>query len=293
LNVFHNPLSRADQDFLPSPKQPAAHEPKQRRMMAVALALLVIALGFVLYQDRDFWFPDTQQSDDQLEPAPATAAPQPETKATAEQPAPVAAKTAGPEKKNHSAKSHLKNSSATSTATAASTEVSSASVPPMSATTTRTVLPPLEVEVVAGDNHRTLRPGTNSVHVDLQPGSRPQPAADALTVNGAPMTAAGVTTNAAERVQMSADTAEAVTNPVKPGYPMLARQMKVQGSVILQALIGRDGSIQSLHVLSGPAILANAAEEAVRQWRFKPHYVGSEAVETQAKITVNFTISTN
>jgi len=80
---------------------------------------------------------------------------------------------------------------------------------------------------------------------------------------------------------------------VQPGYPTLARQMKVQGSVVLRAFIGRDGLIQDLHVVSGPPILASAAEEAVKQWHFKPHYVGAEAVETQAKITVNFTISTN
>ena len=92
---------------------------------------------------------------------------------------------------------------------------------------------------------------------------------------------------------MSADTSEIVSRPVSPGYPLLARQMKVQGSVILQALIGRDGLIQDLRVLSGPPILANAAEEAVKQWHFKPHYLGADAVETQAKITVNFTISTN
>jgi protein TonB len=69
--------------------------------------------------------------------------------------------------------------------------------------------------------------------------------------------------------------------------------MKVQGSVILQALIGKDGVIQNLRVVSGPHILAGAAQDAVRQWHFKPHFEGSEAVETQAKITVNFTISTN
>jgi outer membrane biosynthesis protein TonB len=46
-------------------------------------------------------------------------------------------------------------------------------------------------------------------------------------------------------------------------------------------------------LVSGPRILASAAEDAVRQWHFKPHFEGSEAVETQAKITVNFTISTN
>ena len=74
---------------------------------------------------------------------------------------------------------------------------------------------------------------------------------------------------------------------------MLARQMKVQGSVVLQVLIGRDGLIQNLQVVSGPPILASAAREAVRQWHFKPHYEGTESVETQARITVNFTISTN
>ena len=84
-----------------------------------------------------------------------------------------------------------------------------------------------------------------------------------------------------------------MARPVRPNYPLLARQMKVQGSVILQALISKDGNIQTLHVVSGPPILANAALEAVRQWHFKPHYQGTEAVETEAKITVNFTISTN
>jgi periplasmic protein TonB len=98
---------------------------------------------------------------------------------------------------------------------------------------------------------------------------------------------------AADRVDVSPQAASLVTHSVSPSYPLLARQMKVQGSVILNAVIGRDGLIQDLHVVSGPPILAHAAQEAVRQWRFKPHLVGSEPVETQAKISVNFTISTN
>ncbi len=92
---------------------------------------------------------------------------------------------------------------------------------------------------------------------------------------------------------MSGDASSLVAHTVKPGYPLLARQMKVQGSVILQALIGKDGMIQNLQILSGPPILAKAAEDAVRQWHFKPHYEGADAVETRALITVNFTISTN
>ena len=84
-----------------------------------------------------------------------------------------------------------------------------------------------------------------------------------------------------------------MARPVEPDYPLLAKQMKVQGSVVLQALIGKAGTIEDLRVLSGPAILSSAAMEAVKQWRFRPYYVSGEPVETQARITVNFTISTN
>jgi TonB family protein len=156
----------------------------------------------------------------------------------------------------------------------------------------RTVLPPLEVEVVAGDTHRTIRPGSSSVRVDLQPGTPAQPVTDPQPA-GEGETAAHLTSDVAERVEMSANASEIVARPVKPDYPLLARQMRVQGSVILKALIGRDGIIQNLRVVSGPHMLASAAEDAVRQWHFKPHLEGSEAVETEAKITVNFTISTN
>lgn len=283
--------SKVDHPYLGEPEARRTHEPKQQRMMVVALALLIVALGFVIYRDRDFWFPETQEAEDQLEAVPATQAPaQPVANANVELPATVVAKASIPQKRAHNSKPRPKDSSV---APSSAPEAPSASATqPASVNATRTVLPPLEVEVVAGDNHRTVRPGTNSVRVDLQPGSPPQAATDVPDA-GAAMTAASVTSNAAERVQMSADTAEVVTHPVKPGYPLLARQMKVQGSVILQALIGRDGAIQDLHVVSGPTILAGAAQQAVRQWRFKPHYLRDEAVETQAKITVNFTISTN
>ena len=272
------------------PVAPTARNPeerKQRRMMVIALVLLLIALGFVLYRDRDFWFPETQEAEEPQQPqqTPAGAAIPAQTAVAQSEPA--------ARQKSHSSKPKAKAAAPTHPAPAppaaaqpASTEVSGA---PMNAVTTRTVLPPLEVEVVAGDVHRTVHPGTNSVRVDLEPGAPPQQ----LAVPTATARAASVTSSAAERVQMSADTAEVVSRPVKPDYPLLARQMKVQGSVILQALIGRDGLIQDLHVLSGPPILASAAQEAVKQWHFKPHYMGEEAVETQARITVNFTISTN
>jgi protein TonB len=79
---------------------------------------------------------------------------------------------------------------------------------------------------------------------------------------------------------------------VRPEYPLLARQMKVQGAVELHAQIGKDGGVQTLKVVGGPAILADAAREAVKQWRFKPYIQNGQPVETQVPITVNFTIQT-
>ncbi|MGA9979733.1 MAG: TonB family protein [Candidatus Sulfotelmatobacter sp.] len=250
-------------------------DPKQRSLMVAALVLLLAGLGVSLYHYRDFWFPDTEEAESD-QPAVSTPA-----ATLAAQPAPVAAKLTSATKSNHRTKA--------SVGSITKNVVASAPAPSMAtATTTRTVLPPLEVEVVAGDSHRTIRPGNNSLRVDLQPGTPAQADGPA----GAE-TAASVTSNAAERVQISRGTNDVVSRPVRPDYPLLARQMKVQGSVILQALISKDGAIQDLRVVSGPPILAAAAQDAVRQWHFKPHYQGGEAVETQANITVNFTISTN
>jgi TonB family protein len=251
--------------------------------MLVALGMLLVALGFVLYSNRDFWFPDGDEADSD-QPAETTAGANTPAQTT---PVLATAKASTPVSKSK----HPSPNPKTEAGNAAS--AAPAAPAPVSASTSRTVLPPLEVEVVAGDTHKTVHPGSNSVRVDLQPGSPPRPASDSGTPSEASPSAANVTTNASEHVQMSADTADVVSRSVKPGYPLLARQMKVQGSVILQALIGKDGIIQDLRVLSGPPILASAAQAAVRQWHFKPHYQGNDPVETQAKITVNFTISTN
>jgi len=275
-------LPKSDQPLAAEPRKNGTEDPRQRGLMLGSLCLLLLALGIVLWHDRDFWFPDTQEaeSDPLFESLPAAIA------APSSEPAMVA-KPARAAKLRHKALLKTDKEAARATDTPASQTVVLPAV-----ATTRTVLPPLEVEVVAGDTRRTIRPGSTSVRVDLQPGTPPQPATDVDATNDAEI-AANVPSNAAERVQMSTDTSEIVTSPVQPNYPLLARQMKVQGSVILQALIGRDGVIQNLRLVSGPHILASAAEDAVRQWHFKPHYQGSEAVETQAKITVNFTISTN
>jgi len=273
--IVPNEVPHEDRDLPSEPRGRASQDPKQRKLMLGSLCLLLVALGIVIWRNSDFWFPDTQEAESD-EPAEVSPVP----KVAPVQPPAVTPKPATKAK----AKRHV--------VSAAKSPTPETPAAPATTTTTRTVLPPVEVEVVAGDTHRTIRPGSSSVRVNLQPGSPTQPVNDA-GASGDTQTAAKITSNATERVQMSVDSSEIVASPVRPNYPLLARQMKVQGSVILQALIGKDGIIQNLRVVSGPRILASAAEDAVRQWHFKPHVVGGEAVETQAKITVNFTISTN
>jgi periplasmic protein TonB len=78
---------------------------------------------------------------------------------------------------------------------------------------------------------------------------------------------------------------------VNPAYPPLARQARIQGTVILQALISKEGSITNLQLVSGHPMLAPAAIEAVKQWRYRPYLLNGEPVEVETTIQVNFTLS--
>ena len=75
---------------------------------------------------------------------------------------------------------------------------------------------------------------------------------------------------------------------VQPAYPAQAMQMRIQGAVQLLATISKEGQISNLSVLNGDSILARAATDAVRQWKYKPYYLNGEPVEIQTQITVNF-----
>ena len=78
---------------------------------------------------------------------------------------------------------------------------------------------------------------------------------------------------------------------VRPQYPPLARQARIQGTVKLSAVISKDGSIQKLVVMSGHPLLVPSAMAAVKKWRYKPTLLYGEAVEVLTNIDVNFTLS--
>jgi protein TonB len=238
----------------------------QQSRLVIALVLLLVALAAVLVKDRQFWFgsESTIVDADYVQPTvapqvtPQVATQTPTKPAVTTTPAPV-----------HAAKKQL--------AVAATPLAPAKPADAPGVISNRTVLPPLDVEVVAGDSHHKVHPGSNSKKLEIT-----NPAAS-VARQAAPVAAPA--TNAAERQRL----AEAIP----PSYPPLAQHMNVQGSVVLEALIAADGSVQNLRKLSGPAILATAAQQAVRGWKFKPVFQNGMAVETKATITVNFSIRVN
>jgi protein TonB len=78
---------------------------------------------------------------------------------------------------------------------------------------------------------------------------------------------------------------------VQPEYPALAKQARIQGTVVLRAVIDREGIIQDLQVISGHPLLVQAALNAVRQWRYRPYYLNDQPVEVETQVTVNFSLT--
>jgi len=78
---------------------------------------------------------------------------------------------------------------------------------------------------------------------------------------------------------------------VLPDYPPLAKTARIQGPVVLAAIISKAGTIENLHAISGPPMLVRAALEAVWQWQYRPFILNNEPVEVETQITVNFTLT--
>jgi periplasmic protein TonB len=91
-----------------------------------------------------------------------------------------------------------------------------------------------------------------------------------------------------QRVRLSTMSEGQLVNRVEPVYPKIAMLTGTQGEVKLHAIIARDGSIESLTVISGHPLLAHAAADAVKQWRYRPYYLNGAPVEVETFITVNF-----
>jgi TonB family protein len=241
----------------------ADSESKRRLQLLFALVLLLTALVLVVLRNRQFWL-DALRLEEASNPTTSDTIKKSERSVNPASSRQRGAKqTAPPAVQPHTGVSPEPHESA---------------------------LSPLQVDVTyAGGQHQTLVARSSAVHIDLQHNSQQSvaiPASAASSGTGAQSADGG------ERVRFSPQTVEVVVRPVEPIYPLLAQQENVQGSVVLQARIDKDGNVQALQVVSGPAILTAAALEAVKQWRFKPHFGADHGVRAETRITVNFTIST-
>ena len=114
-------------------------------------------------------------------------------------------------------------------------------------------------------------------------------APDAKAIAGLNSGPAHTPTPTAEVIRVSQGVMEGlILKRVQPHYPAQALQMRIQGPVQLQATISKSGEITNLKVVSGDGILARAAQEAVKQWKYKPYYLNGDPVEIQTQILVNF-----
>ena len=110
--------------------------------------------------------------------------------------------------------------------------------------------------------------------------------------NGTAPVLASTPAAAPKRVRVPAAMAEAnLVYDVAPQYPPEAGRSRIEGTVVLMALIGKDGTVQDVRVQSGLSVLAQAAIEAVKQWRYRPYLLNGEPVEVDSQITINFNLS--
>jgi TonB family protein len=97
-----------------------------------------------------------------------------------------------------------------------------------------------------------------------------------------------------QRVRLSSGDAQKLrVKGVNPAYPKKARTKRIQGQVLLKIVISREGDVREVAVVSGDPLLAHAAADTVKQWKYRPYLLGDQPVEVESIVPVNFTLSGN
>lgn len=255
------PGSPAPPPFVPPPSParavPAARKPSALLPLLVvaslALSTVVIAVataGLIIYTDRGGWSRPGDEDPGPVGPGPSGDAPAP---AAESEPLPEVAPPPAPDPPE---------------------------AQPAAAAVERPEVPASEVERgqrAAGDaaattSHRGRRAGTVGSTLGEAPEPPPPPPPPApIRVGG--------------QIRQPAK-----IHDVRPAYPDIAQRARVQGTVIIEATIGKDGTIEEARVLRSIPLLDDAALQAVRQWRYEPTYLNGEPVPVIVTVTVQFTL---
>ncbi len=269
---------------LPAPKigemEPAA-ESRSRKPLLVAALLIVV--GGLAYAGYTYWF-QTPHSATPVAASPVRTAP---AQSPSTFPAPanndITLSTA-PEKPSvdaaRSATAHVAGEPLSPKPSATFSE------PPVS----KPAAPKPAPIVVKAETQRSTPPSAATPTVEApQPSAllatkQPDAAISTIVTSHAAMPAKGETVRISQGV-----TQGLVLQKVQPVYPVQARQMHIQGTVVVQAMITKEGTTRDLKVISGPPVLGRAAMDAVRQWRYKPYFLNGEPIEIQTQVSINFT----
>ena len=306
----------AAQEHVPAPKfqsearpallllEPSAKSGGSKKFVVAAVLVMVAAVGGYLGWMKMHGSPDSSAAQNQISASPIEASPAPAS-VPANPPAPGAESTP-----------QLSSTSSQATATAPSTTIQPSSTPlKPSGTTPKVPVSPSSAEeedatpqaAVSPQHTRVSSPPDHQVaSVTKSPASEPEaiqpPPPAALEVASASSDAAiagivSATSNhipapsAAGGLRVSQGVIQGlVIKKVAPIYPQQAMQMHLQGSVVLEANISKEGKITNVKTVSGDAVLARAAADAVRQWKYKPYVLNGEAVGIQTEVTVKFTL---
>jgi protein TonB len=161
-------------------------------------------------------------------------------------------------------------------------------------TTTDLAMPPAPLVVEGGKRHSNSSP--QQAEAQLAP-----PSLDAVASTAKPGLGGVVSTAKVDvprlaaappppqRIQVSQGVTQGLLiRQVKPQYPVMARETRVEGDVLLSAVIDKDGAVSDVRAISGPALLIPPALQAVRQWRYKPYLLNGQPVEVETQIKVQF-----
>jgi protein TonB len=270
----------------------------KRAMIGIAAALLIVAGGYFGWSHFKGTSTSTPQPVTASAPAPVStpAAPKP----TAAQPAPATTAAATPApvsqpditlRSSNSSKDENEAKTGSSSSPAITKPVSTSSAPAKSVVADKS-----DVEEKPEAPALIVKGGKAPAAV-TKPAPTPDAPAPSVIGMGAPATAPlpnlGTTDTAVKPVLQTLSVSQGVSQgllykKIAPSYPQNALRMHIEGKVELLATISKEGNITHIKVLSGDSQLARSANDAVKQWKYKPYLLNGEPVEIQTQVTVNF-----
>ena len=282
--------SHSDHDVAPPTFFPGAYDPDEVEGGGKTKAIVILAAVVLLASSAGYlsWKDTHSKNATAAASAPAPAATAPEATA------PVTDRT-----KTRETSAPTPDVSDITIGGDSSTATAPAAKPPASKPVVKEARPEADDEAEPEVTQRLIvKNDTRRVTLPPPPPDEPVQAPSDVDMGAAPdskalasigNTPARVPKAATQVVKVSQGVMEGlVIKRVQPKYPSQAMQLHIQGAVQLQATVSKDGSITNLKVISGDGLLARAAQDAVKQWQYKPYYLNSEPVEIQTQILVNF-----